>query len=215
MRPEIEGASIVLLGSFNPVIFQPAWFAAQGLIRDQESQDAKIELIHEAFVKFSMEWLTIEVHQQRFLSSTHQKPYYNILRDLVVGAFKILTHTPIHSLGINFDFHFPMESEDTWHAVGHRVAPKEPWKGILEKPGLRSLAMEGARPDEYKGVITVRVEPSRRIKHGVYIHINDHYEAKAKEAPLGCGEIIQILESAWDSSKTRAEEIASKLMEVK
>jgi hypothetical protein len=30
---ESEGASIVLLGSFNPGIFQPAWFGAHGLIR--------------------------------------------------------------------------------------------------------------------------------------------------------------------------------------
>ena len=31
--PEIQGANIVLLGDFNPKIFQPAWFAAQDLIR--------------------------------------------------------------------------------------------------------------------------------------------------------------------------------------
>ena len=34
-RPEIKAFSIVLLGDFNPKIFQPAWFSAQGLIREK------------------------------------------------------------------------------------------------------------------------------------------------------------------------------------
>ena len=37
--PKLEEdlASIVLVGSFNPVIFQPAWFAHQGLISESEA----------------------------------------------------------------------------------------------------------------------------------------------------------------------------------
>ena len=45
-KPEIEGVGIVLVGSFNPRIFQPAWFATENLIREEEEQAAKIELIH-------------------------------------------------------------------------------------------------------------------------------------------------------------------------
>jgi hypothetical protein len=33
------------LWSFNPQIFQPAWFAAEGLIRKGEAEAAKIEIV--------------------------------------------------------------------------------------------------------------------------------------------------------------------------
>lgn len=214
-KPEIEGVSIVFLGDFNPKIFQPAWFAAQDLIRNEEAEKVKIEVIHEAIVNFSLEWLDIQVLQNRFLAGTQQSPYYPVLRDLVISTFRILSHTPIRMMGINFHFHFPMESEEAWHALGHRVTPKEIWANILEKPGLRSLSMEGKRPDDFKGSITARIEPSKQIRHGVYISINDHYEIKDLESSLGCKEIINILESAWDSSATKSKEIAYSLLEKK
>ena len=33
MKAELSGINIIMLGSFNPKIFQPAWFAANELIR--------------------------------------------------------------------------------------------------------------------------------------------------------------------------------------
>lgn len=213
--PEIEGANVVLIGDFNPKIFQPAWFAAQQLIRNEEAEDAKIDIIHSAFVSFSLEWLRLEVHQNRFFAATHQKPFYSPLRDLVVGTFRILSHTPVRMLGINCDFHFPMGSEQAWHAVGHRLAPKEMWRGILDKPGIRSLSMEGRREDEFIGRIAVKIEPSQRIEFGVYVNINDHYETKGQETSMGCGEVIDILESSWDKSIARSEKIAKRVLEEK
>lgn len=108
-----------------------------------------------------------------------------------------------------------MGSEEDWHAVGHRLAPKEMWRGVLEKPGIRSLSMEGHRGDEFIGRITVKVEPSQRIEYGVYVNINDHYEVEDQETSLGCGEVIDILESSWDKSIARSEKIAKKILEEK
>ena len=212
-KPEIEGTNIVLLGDFNPKIFQPAWFAAQELIRNEEADNAKIELIHQAFVQFSLEWLRLEIYQNRFAAGTHQSPFFKVLRDLVLGTFRILKHTPIRMMGINCDFHFPMESEKAWHTVGNRLAPKDIWNNLLKEPGMRSLSIEGHRPDDYIGKITVRVEPSSRIDPGVYIHVNDHYEINDRESSIGCDEIIDVLESSWDKSISRSTEIAHKILE--
>ena len=86
---EIEGMSIVLLGSFNPQIFQPAWFAAEGLVRKEEAEAAKIEIIHPQIISFSMEWLLLQVTQERFAASTTHSPSYEPLRDLVSSSWKI------------------------------------------------------------------------------------------------------------------------------
>jgi len=215
IKPEIQGASIVLIGDFNPKIFQPAWFASQDLIRNEEAKDAEIQIVHQALVDFSLEWLKVQVHQDRFSAGTHQRPYYAALKDLVVGTFRILRHTPIRMMGINCDYHFSTGSEERWHSLGHRLSPKEIWNKILEKPGMRSLSIEGIRPDQHMGKILVRIEPSRRIQHGVFITVNDHYEIQEADSTLGCDNIIDILAESWDLSVARSYGIASKIMEEK
>jgi len=214
-KPEIEGVGIVLVGSLNPRIFQPAWFAAENLIREEEEQAAKIELIHRQVAIFSLDWLHLQVTDEQFMATTTQSSFYEPLRDLVLGTFRLLRHTPIRMMGLNRDCHFRMSSEEAYHGLGHRLTPKEPWAGILKEPGMRSLTMEGLRPDNLKGYIRVRVEPSVRVHPGVFININDHYEVKDAATVRGCDEIIDILDREWKSSLDRSAEIASLLLESK
>ena len=214
-KPEIEGVGIVLVGAFNPRIFQPAWFAAENLIREEEAQAAKIELIHRQVTIFSLDWLHLQVTDEQFVVTTTQSSFYEPLRDLVLGTFRLLRHTPIRMMGLNRDCHFRMPSEEAWHTFGHRLTPKEPWAGILKEPGMRSLTMEGLRPDNLKGYIRVRVEPSVRVHPGVFINVNDHYEVKDATTVRGCDEIIDILDHEWQSSLGRSAEIAALLLESK
>ena len=98
--PDIQSLSVVFLGDFNPKIFQPAWFAAQGLIRQQEAEEAKVDIIHPEVVSFSLEWLALQVTREQCALTTTQEPYYVVMRDLIVGTFNLLQHTPLHKLGI-------------------------------------------------------------------------------------------------------------------
>jgi hypothetical protein len=211
--PEMQGISVVWLGDFNPKIFQPAWFAAEGLIRKQEAEEANIEIIHPEVVSFALEWLRLQVTRERFFVSTTQEPYYEVVRDLVLGTFSLLRHTPVHKMGINTDMHFRMGSEDTWHAFGHRLAPKDLWQGILDSPGMRSLTMEGGRLDGYKGYIRVKVEPSVRVHPGVYVNVNDHYEVADPKLVIGSDEIRTLFERSWGESLRRSAHIAYTLLE--
>lgn len=209
--PEIQGMSIVLVGSFNPKIFHPAWFAAQSLIRETEAEQANIQVITPAIAQFDLDWMRLQVVQERFIVETVQEPYYEILRDLVIGTFKLLSHTPIVMLGINTHQHFRMRSEEEWHALGNALAPKEKfWTPVLKKPGMKNLTIQGQRPDEYQGHIQVTVEPSTKIKPGTHIFINDHYEVKDES---GCKAITDILNATWVESKRRAEELITYLVE--
>jgi len=208
---EIEGVSIVLLGDFNPKIFQPAWFAAQELIRKEEAESAEIEVVHPEVVVFSLDWLRIQVTRNRWISEA-QAPHYEPLRDLILGTFRLLRHTPIRKMGLNRDIHFKMPTEDDWNALGDRLAPKEPWKNILDKPGMRRLEMEEKRSDDFMGHIRIRIEPSVRIHPGVLVSVNDHYSLPEPEKEVeyvsGSEGIMNILAQVWgdsiESSKHRA-----------
>jgi len=213
--PDIQGLSVVFLGDFNPKIFQPAWFAAQGLIRHQEAEEAKVDIIHPEVVSFSLEWLAFQVTREQCALTTTQEPYYVVMRDLIVGTFNLLQHTPLHKLGINIDMHFRMDSEASWHAFGHSLAPKDLWKDTLKNPGMRSLTMEGQRPDAFRGYIRVQVEPSIKIHPDVYFRVNDHYEIETFQPGTGSDAMLDIFQRAWGESLTRSNHIISTLLERK
>jgi hypothetical protein len=185
--------------------------AERGL-RPEEAKNAAIEVIHPEAVSISVGSIKIQVLGERFSALTEKASDYEILKDLVVSTFRILTHTPIHLMGLNLDSHFRMSSEETWHALGDRLAPKDLWLRIFDKPGLRSLTMESIRQDGPKGVIRVKIEPSVKLKPGVFINVNDHYEIENYKPESGCDGMMQILNSTYTMSVERSYNIAASLV---
>jgi len=213
-QPKIKGHSIVLIGNFNPKIFQPSWFGSQGLLQKQEAEEAEVEIIHSDVAIFRLEWLRMEVTRERFLVETLQEAYDLTLRDLVLGTFSLLRFTPIKKMGINRDTHFQVDSEEKWHSVGNKLAPKDLWQEILERPGMISLTMEGnQKRDGLEGFIRVKIEPSARIPMGVFFSVNDHFEFKETDASVGSDTVISILREYWEKSYKRSERIIYSLLE--
>src|SRR5947209_7914808 len=98
---EIEGIHIVLIGAFNPKIFQPAWFAHQGLIRQEEAESAEQVVTVNELSTFTADWLTLQVTPDRLQASTGDAAHFDVLRDLILGTFRLLEHTPVEKMGIN------------------------------------------------------------------------------------------------------------------
>jgi hypothetical protein len=212
MEPLKQGLNIVFRGNFNPAIFHPSWFASHGLIRSQEVDAAKVQIVHPDAAVFTAEWLEINVVRDRFQAATVQESYYEVLRDLVIGVLNLLSHTPLRVMGLNCEFHYQLRSEDAWHSVGHRLVPKADWKDLLEKPGMKSLIVEGVRPDDLKGYIRVKVEPSTRVSYGVYVEVNDHYDLRQSDDTIsGASEAMRILSERWSDSMKRSVSIAQKI----
>ena len=213
LKPELEDVSIVLVGTFNPAIFHPVWFAREKLIQQEEADRADIKIVSPEVSVFSIGWLAVEVMQDRFAARTSQIQNLEPLRDLVLGTFGLLRHTPVKQMGINRQSHFRSPSEEAWHALGYRLAPKEPWAGLLEKPGMRRVQVQGIRPDTYKGRISVAVEPSLKARpFGAFIEVNDHYENDAEEKGNQCDRMMVILSTSWQTSLDRSLHIMQTLM---
>jgi hypothetical protein len=204
-KPEHEDVSIVLVGSFNPAIFHPAWFAREKLIQQEEADRADVKIVSTEVSFFSIGWVALEVTSDRFVARTTQIQHVEPLRDLVRGTFGLLRHTPVKQMGLNRRAQFRSPDEAAWHQLGHRLAPKEPWAGLLEKPGMRRIQMQGVRPDAYKGQISVAVEPSLKLTpFGAYIDVNDHYENDATTKGTECDRMMEILGTSWHTSLDRS-----------
>jgi hypothetical protein len=206
---QIEGISIVLIGNLNPAIFHPSWFAAHNLIRAEEADAANLNIVHPDVASFKTEWLEVNIVRDRLQISTAQESHYEALRDIAVGILGLLSHTPIRVMGINRDFHFDLVSEDLWNGLGHRLVPKQDWNPLLKSPGMQNLVVQGVRPDDFKGYLRVTVQPSARIKYGVFIEVNDHYILKMDEKEAdGAEKARLILSERWNESMERGFEIA-------
>lgn len=205
--PESDAAAIVMVGSFNPAIFQPRWLGAQGLIRPEEAAAAKITIIQAEVADFSTEWFQLQVLQNRLMITTGDPGHFAPLRDLGAGVVTLLPHTPIQRLGLNRMLHFKMPSIEEWHRVGDTIAPKQPWKKIMEGAGLRSVLIEGRRRNGSEGLLHIKVEPSAKVQPGVYVEINEEFRSVAADGQTEGAEWVRdLLAGNWDDFMAFAQE---------
>lgn len=207
----------MLVGSFNPTIFQPQWFARQNLLSQAEADAAKILVLVPQICDFETERFRVQVTTERF--AAFSKPDTNPvpLRDLVLGTFFILEHTPVTAIGLNRHMHFQLETVEQWHALGDKLAPKEPWRSILKtgRPGMRVLVIEGmmdgsdGSDDPLGPKLTVKVEPSVQVKHGAFFEINEHYPAAKNDAMKS---IMETLKTRWEDAYNYAAEISDYIL---
>jgi hypothetical protein len=197
-KAEKENVSIVIIGSFNPAIFQPSWFGAQHLIEPEVANAAKVSVIHPEITEFSTDWFRLLVTRDRFQLETASPDAYPLVRDLALGTFELLNHTPVSRIGLNTVIHYRLESETAWHAIGHKLAPKDIWAGILESPGMRVIVMWGQRPGTKADKVDVRVEPDFSFKpgFGIIVAVNHEYILRKED---GSAHIAEILKEEWDS----------------
>ena len=215
---QLAVVSVVTVGKFNPSIAQPSWFASEGLITKAEADAAQIEVIHPEVSDFTVlspdagggGALRVQMLRERLYIATEDARLYEMTRDLSVGILTLLRHTPISKLGINYDCHVNLPSDDARNALGRRLAPQDPWNDALRDPALLSLSMKSARPDGLEGHIVVKVEPSARFPFGVFVAVNDHFDISAPDG-YGAEKVVDVLKTAWDPSLKRSREVLAKV----
>ena len=222
IEPEISGVDVIVLGTFNPALFTPAWFVLHDLLPKPVADSAEVALIHPQVTAFTFDWLHLQVTTERFSAETSQAPHVRVC-DLVVRVFReYLPHTPLRAFEINRYVHFPVRSPAERDRIGRMLAPVEPWGhwgpdlGLDgDRGGMTSLTMSQLDPPGRAegGRINVTVEPSNRIgdpRSGVYVLVNDHYPID--ETSPTTGRPAGILEENFDASLKRSDDIIDHVM---
>lgn len=206
----------MMLGDFNPKIFQPSWFSSEGLIRQSESEAANLEIVHSDFTSFSTDWFVMQVAREKFNVGVKSSAYKNHLADLVIGTFQKLNHTPIRQMGLNLTLGIRFKNYDDWNAFGHFLLPKAPWNGLLSKPGMRSVIVNGARDDDVPGYIQMLIDPLLHTTSDVNIRMNNHYERKGVDKDTNADFFVNIIQSQYEKmieqSKSMVEELLSRFL---
>ncbi len=201
---QVETLSVVLLGDFNPIIFQPTWLANKGLIRLDEAENANVEIIHNEIAKFDLGWIYIEITKSRCMFKTSMEPYFKPLKDLVSGIFKILKETPINAIGINHIYDLGLQDDKKYYKFGASLTPLNYWESDLTNPKLLQLEIFEHNQDENNS-------DSRRIKiassdkiatYGVIFSINNHFTIGTPRS-----RIFEVLENLIDKTRPESKKI--------
>ncbi len=209
---ERQGMSVVLVGSFAPGVFSPGWLQSKSLITEAEAEGARVEVIIDELAAFTIGTLSFRVEVNRCTVSSSLATEFERLKDVVVNMFRLLRETPVGAMGVNRSFHFRSATEKEWHHLGDVLVPKTPWAACLEKPGLRSVCVEGKRPDDHKGYVRVQLEPSNKVTPGVFVNINDHFELNEDGQRMSVPDVMKLLDTIWGDSERRAEEICEAIL---
>lgn len=209
---EEAGTTVVLLGAFNPRIFQPMWFAARGLLAESDV-DAQSVIVSDGFSAFSTNVATMFCAQERCqFSASNNTPSPDVVRDLVVGTFSILKETPIWEVGINHTGHIPA-SVRRWDDVVAQFGDPHRSYELLPDQYVLTIELRAPRQDRYDGSRTAQLQPSRRLEGGVYFNLNDDVVLRPPEDRQGLGavEALDAIDDIWDGSRALADRMHDRL----
>ncbi len=209
-----QNASVVLVGSFNPVIFQPMWFATEELLPKSEAEGADIKFVHPGATAFESGPFVLNVLIDRFEILTSQPQHHSALRDLVIGTFSLLRHTPIRAVGINRHLHFPKDARFSWNSVQRSLSPSLEWSAGDEVPEMAAIEFRWEREEGIQGYRHVKIERSNREDDGTFFGINDHFQLGDEESVTGAGDAVDLIQANLLSSFACSEQMATSIMEV-
>ncbi len=213
-KPTVHRESVFMIatGNFNPKIVEPLWLAKYRLVPEEEAEAAERQLLDGDLSHITFPWADLIVLQDRLqVESGEEMVNEAQLRDLSVGLLRLLPHTPVKAVSIQHRVVVVAKSEEEWHEVGHRLAPKKLWDGILESPGMFDFAMQGARSDDLEGAWKVRVQPVVDPKLGIWINVNDEVLLPDPDEPEPGSRAADLIQEMWPAAEQRTLQIRNAL----
>jgi hypothetical protein len=204
---EVETANVVAVGPFNPSIFQPFWLAKYGLVPEAEAEAAKVDVVHSDITSIRVGPFTIQVERQRAIFEVSDVGYLGPLKDLVLGIAQLLPHVQTGAVGLNRHMHFRVKSKIELDRLGFMLVPPEPWRGMVEQPEMRVLAVWGRRTG-VPARVQIQVEPSAKVVPGLAVSVNEEHVLGANSTLV---EAMEVIHQHFDPAFGNAVEIGAKL----
>jgi hypothetical protein len=215
---EIFGASIVVLGAFNPPLLSLDWFNKNALVGDGDAGAARGRndyVVTRQISRFQTDLAVFQVIDSQ-LSVSAVGPVTPALSDLVLGIFELLPDTPVSAMGLNFNSHYKIGDAQTFHKIGDTLAPKKIWNTIFpdHAAGVAELTIRVQQGSREKNESTlnerrVTMQPSGKIKpYGVFLQVNHHFGAALDDKPLkDASAAAQIVKQHWQPCFAGAQEL--------
>ena len=181
-------SSIVLIGNFSPMMFQPYWFKHCDILNDDEYNAINRKgatIVTEPLTAFETENLAFKIEMKRFTIIAKKEPF-ELMLDTFNRLQEKLDSVLIEIFGINFSFHVDLETPKNYKIFGDIIAPKKNWETLfsdakdsdIKRSGLASMVMR--KITEF-GCINAKVESSANFLNSIFFDYNFHFEGNPKE----------------------------------
>ena len=211
--------SIVLIGSFNPLIYHPEWFKSNNILPPEDvdavlnSQEPNL-VVSPGLTLFRTSNIEINVTPERFMIKARKQPFV-FIKDVLQKSFEKLGSTPVKQMGINDHYHIKFDSEKELQDFADIIVPKVRWnsllgdevKGTNRVSGLTKIQM---RKTTDFGAINYTLEPSPVVKPGVYISNNHHYNLE--EESQFAEDAMEILEQNFTTTVEKTDCITREII---
>ncbi|AUW59425.1 hypothetical protein C1T17_16355 [Sphingobium sp. SCG-1] len=213
-------ASTVIVGRLNPLIFSPEWLQSNNVIGPQEGSEARehgIEVMAPNIAAISIGSIKLIVEEARFSLHVSDEPLVRA-KDFAAGCFRLLAHTPVFAVGLNFNATLQGTEIERWHRFGDTLAPKSPWGSFVSdeagarKGGMRTLVMERqVDADRTRDFVRFSIQIAENSEMEAALQVNNHFHLGTPEQPKTGMEAYKLIEEIWDQafadSRVRLEEI--------
>lgn len=211
-------SSIVMIGNFSPMMFQPYWFKYCNILNDDEFraiEEQKKTIITEPLTVFETDNLAFKVETKRFTIIAKKEPF-ELLKDTFDRLQEKLESVLIEKFGLNFSFHLDLKTPENFKQFGDEIAPKKCWSSFFEgihdsesrNSGLMALTM---RKQTEFGFINVRVESSVNYSNALFFDYNFHYDGNLME-PFDILDVNEVIGDHFDEYAKYADRISLDLV---
>lgn len=212
IKPERKQYSIVLIGTFNPLMFQPEWFGRNEVIPKEEVEFTRNKnnvlqtIITPQLTQFRTSQFSITIEENRFQVIAEKEPLLTI-KDFVRKTFEKLGGLTIVAYGFNYSAHYQFNNISEIHTFADKLAPKKYWGSFLgkdvsgddRKGGLLSLQMQQTKENnEGQILITMQRSATNLFKNGIFLNCNDHTNINSDHSAAEI--VIEKIEKDFDGA---------------
>lgn len=220
-------SSVVLLGNFNPSIFHPEWFNRYKILPIQETQWSEGEqpkttimehdgrkiilkevpplIVKSDLADLYFPSLRVIVTSEKYECTTQKRVNFSQTQDVTAKIFRILQHTPVKALGINFHGHCTFDKNT--NVILHDM--------FAGKDHLMRATLGGEY--EISGNIvwqdndqkyTITLDKSMLMENAVHCGVNIHRDITTGQA----GDAVELLTKNYKSDLEKVISILKKLL---
>lgn len=210
----LSRSAIVLVGHFNPAIFQPQWFERYKILPIQDTQWAEGQkpktteiddkhghkivigevpnfFMNPGQAELNFPTQRIHVDPIKFVCSTTKREHFSLIKETTTKTFMLLEHSPVRQLGNNFEAHWKFEKSSL--SVLRNIFAKD--SEAIRKALGKDFSVGGTiKFDKNDSKITMSFDASRSLEDGIFIKANFHREIKTAQA----SEAVNLLNENYD-----------------
>jgi hypothetical protein len=200
---EDVGLALTAEGTLNPGIIHPQWFARHDLLHWKEADDATVEISADDYTLFRTRDFTTEVSRRSLTIATYNQAFEPQLRDLFIGTFRLLVHTPLRELSVSRFTHWrinPLVQQKEPPVAWAKFMRLTRWQEVLHSPTPVGIAVKGVTGAGVESLVSV--EPSD--KEGALVYVGCRYDwSLAEDSPAN--DLIRIIKEDWSDARQHAD----------